>query len=143
MTARPPSREELAGPGGGRHGRPRVWFAAIRRMDDPPGGRPFPGFFNFGPLALAGSGVARVAAWERQTPEPTPPAVGFRVRCGNGAALTVALAAVPPGLALATPFMAERARVDVSPVGKAARDFGEHDVDSALALVAMVCTDDG
>jgi hypothetical protein len=111
-------------------------------MGAPPPGRRLPGFFNFGPLALDLAGVREVVAWGRSTPPRRAPAVGFDVRCHNGAGVRVAIDDVPAADA-ATPFAAELARVEVRPPGRAGRSYGLHDPESALSLVAMVCRGDG
>ncbi len=119
------------------------WTAAIRRMAAPGQGRRYPGFFNFGPLALDLAGVERVTVWGGATSARRVPGVGFDVRCRNGMALLVALDAVSPGEPVATPFMADRARVEVRRLGAPGQPFAGQDVESALALVAMVCRGTG
>lgn len=108
-------------------------------MDPPVFGRRFPGFYNFGPLALALAEVAGVTAWGGTASRSGAPRVGFDVRCRNGMDLVVALDGVRPGEAVATPFMADRAHVAVRQPGAPGPSFADQDVESALALVAMVC----
>ena len=115
------------------------WTAAIRRMGEPAPGRRYPGFFNFGPLALDLAGVERVTVWGGAASTRRAPGVGFDVRCRNGMALLVALDGVSPAEPVATPFMADLARVEVHRPGSLGQPFAGQDVESALALVAMVC----